>query len=225
MIIFNLFLDSENESTLIIFCQLTIPRISLEMESNADHIYRKIVLSFEDLLLNVDKHPDFTKLTSKVEHVNLNYYEGKHPAELEIIDSLQLKMLGDSSNSPMISVVVTTVSLKDLYSKIGARNLDDKSRTISEILIDLQPIEIILDIGIITEFLICQCELLEVIGGQDNPTFEKKNHAPSVIAVKDLPMVHLNSKGVYIYLPMEEGCKTSSTLLLMQVSSAWIDSP
>lgn len=189
----------------------------MEMESNGDHHNRKIIFTLEDLLLNVDRHPDFTKFTTKVENINLHYLESKKgSSELERVNGLNFKMLGDSSNLPMISVVVTIVSLKDLYSKIGARNLDHKSSTISEILIDLQPIEMILDLNIVTEFLIWQCELLEVVGS-NNPPFVNQDHSQSLTTVKDLPMVHLNSKGIYFYIPMERS-KESSTLLLMQVS-------
>lgn len=190
----------------------------MEMESYGDNHNHKIIFTLEDLLLNVDRHPDFTKVTTKVENVNLHYLESKKGSELERVNGLNFKMLGDSSNLPMISVVVTTVSLKDLYSKIGARNLDQKSSTISEILIDLQPIEMILDLNIATKFLIWQCELLELLGN-NNPPFVNQEHSQNLTTVKDLPMVHLNSKGIYFYIPMERS-KKSSTLLLMQVSKA-----
>ncbi|XP_032596259.1 vacuolar protein sorting-associated protein 13B isoform X2 [Drosophila grimshawi] len=218
--IINLFrLVGKPEASVIFFCQWTIPRISIEMESFCDHRQRKLLLSFEDLLLNVDRHEDFTKITTKMENVSLNYYEAKVLNEWKLKDNFHIKMLGDSTNLPLISVVVTTVSLQDLFSKIGARNLDKKRRTISELLIEVQPIEMILDLDCITEFLISQCELLEIMrtaNGRDSNT--SRVQETGITTVQDLPIVHLNSKGIYIYVPVETG-KKCCTVLLMRIES------
>lgn len=206
---------------MIIFCQWTIPRISLEVETLAARNQRRLVINFEDLLLNVDKHPDFTKITSKVENVSLNYFEAKMASDWKLVDNIHIKMLGDSSNLPMISLVVTTVSLKDLYSKIGAVNLVNKKRTISELIIDLQPIEMILDLDKITEFMIYQCEVLELMRNDHRrmkaPLTEEHSQREKIITVEDLPMVHLNSKGIYIYIPQETE-KLRCSVLLLRVS-------
>ncbi|XP_034117971.1 intermembrane lipid transfer protein VPS13B isoform X1 [Drosophila albomicans] len=206
----------EEGVSLIIFCQWTIPRISLEMETGGTRRQRKIVMNFEDLLLNVDKHPDFSKFTCKVENVSLNYYEANQPTDFKLVDNIYIKMLPDSSNLPMISVVVTTVSLHDFYSKIGAINLHNKQHTISELIIDLQPIEMILDLDKIAEFALLQCEILDIMRtshrlGSSNEELVQKE---TMLTVQDLPIVHLNSKGIYIYIPQETEKKRYSVLLL-----------
>ncbi|KAM8707006.1 hypothetical protein ACLKA7_011160 [Drosophila subpalustris] len=210
-------IETDEGVSLIIFCQWTIPRISLEVETLGARHQRRMVLTFEDLLLNVDKHPDFTKITSKVENVSLNFFEAKMPGEWKIVDKVHIKMLADSSNLPMISVVVTTVSLKNLYSKIGAINLYNKKRTISELIVDLQPIEMIFDLDKIAEFLIYQCEILELMRHEHHlkaPVSEEHLQREKIITVQDLPMVHLNSKGIYIYIPQETEMTRCSVLLL-----------
>ncbi|KAH8359232.1 hypothetical protein KR093_005309 [Drosophila rubida] len=208
--------QGSNSVSMIIFCQWTIPRISIEIETNASRHMRKVILNFEDLLLNVDKHPDFIKYTCKVENVSLNYYETCIPAEYKPVDSIYVKMLSDISNLPMISVVVTTVSLKDLYSKIGALNLNFKQHTITELVIDLQPIEMILDLDKIAEFILLQCEILEIIRGDHRLGVSGEEPAPkeTVVTVQDLPIVHLSSKGIYIYIPQETQKKSYSVLLM-----------
>jgi len=155
-----------------------------------------------------------------VENVSLNFFEAKMTSDWKLVDNVSIKMLGDSSNLPMISVVVTTVSLKDLYSKIGALNLYNKKRTISELIIDLQPIEMIFDLDKIVEFLIYQCEVLELMRNDHRmkaPVSEEHNQREKIITVQDLPMVHLNSKGIYIYIPQETE-KTRCSVLLLRVS-------
>lgn len=173
-------------------------------------------MSLEDLLLNIDKHSDFNKITTKIENFGLNYYEEKHE-EWEKIDDLHIKMLGDSTNLPLISVVITTVSLEDLYAKIGARNPHNKQHTISEVLIEVQPIEMVLNLDQITEFMVPICEVLEIIGNSASAQSANKPSAPvpsKITTVQDLPMVHLNSKGIYVYLPLSTGKKSCSVLLL-----------
>ncbi|XP_023036340.1 vacuolar protein sorting-associated protein 13B isoform X1 [Drosophila willistoni] len=214
---------AKNQMTLILFCQWTIPRISLEMESIAVHKKRKIVIIFEDLLLNVDKHTDFTKITSKVENLGLDYYED----DWEKKDGFHIKMLGDNSNLPLISTVITMVSLQDLYSKIGARNHCNKEHTISEVLIDVQPIEMVLDLDQITEFIIPLCEVFEIIRSTNNDQSVDTHQVleNSITTVQDLPMVHLNCKGIYVYIPMETGKKCCSVLILRVESVKLTPSP
>ncbi|KAH8383835.1 hypothetical protein KR009_010773 [Drosophila setifemur] len=206
--------DKSPKSSLVIFCQWTIPRISLEMENAVESRHGKIIISLEDLLLNIDKHSDFTKITTKIENVGLNYYEAKQQ-EWEKIENVHIKMLGDSTNLPLISVVVTTVSLQDLYAKIGAKNTHNKQHTISEILIEVQAIEMVLDLDQITEFVIPLCEVLEIMGSSSSE--EESVPCPTassqVTTVHDLPMIHLNSKGIYVYLPLATGRKPCSVLL------------
>ncbi|XP_034127951.1 vacuolar protein sorting-associated protein 13B isoform X2 [Drosophila guanche] len=200
--------------SLIFFCQWTIPRISFEMESPAERKQNKIVVTFEDLLLNMDKHSDFTKITTKVENLGLNYYEARPQGQWQKKDEFYIKMLGDSTNLPLISVVVTSVSLQDLYSKIGARNHRNKQHTISELLIEVQPIEMVLDLDQITDFVIPLCGVIEIMRGSNQPTEQRPAAESRVTTVQDLPMVHLNSKGIYIYLPLATGRKCCSVLLL-----------
>lgn len=186
------------------------------MENSNDFKHSKIVMSLEDLLLNIDKHSDFNKITTKIENFGLNYYEEKHE-EWEKIDDLHIKMLGDSTNLPLISVVITTVSLEDLYAKIGARNPHNKQHTISEVLIEVQPIEMVLNLDQITEFMVPICEVLKIIGNSASAQSANKPSAPvpsKITTVQDLPMVHLNSKGIYVYLPLSTGKKSCSVLLL-----------
>ncbi|XP_030558700.1 vacuolar protein sorting-associated protein 13B isoform X2 [Drosophila novamexicana] len=209
--------DPKVKASLIFFCQWTIPRISLEVEGFCDYKHRKLLLSFEDLLLNVDRHEDFTKVTTKVENFSLNYYEAIVLDEWQLMDDFHIKMLGDNMNLPLINVVVTTVSLQDLHSKIGARDLLSERRTISELIIEVQPIEIILHVDRISEFLVSQCEVFEIM--RSGSTKEVAKTQPeavkdSITTVHDLPMVHLNSKGIFIYLPVESEKKCCSVLLL-----------
>ncbi|XP_022217026.2 LOW QUALITY PROTEIN: vacuolar protein sorting-associated protein 13B [Drosophila obscura] len=204
----------EVDFSLIFFCQWTIPRISFEMESPADRKQNKIVVTFEDLLLNVDKHSDFTKITTKVENLGLDYYEAKPQGEWLKKDGFYIKMLGDSFNLPLISVVVTTVSLQNLYSKIGARNPRNKQHTISELLIEVQPIEMVLDLDQITDFVIPLCGVIEIMRGNNEALDQRPAMESRVTTVQDLPMVHLISKGIYIYLPLATGRKSCSVLLL-----------
>ncbi|XP_039493419.1 vacuolar protein sorting-associated protein 13B isoform X3 [Drosophila santomea] len=207
---------SAPKSSVVLFCQWTIPRISFEMENSNDFKHSKIVMILEDLLLNIDKHSDFNKITTKIENFGLNYYEEKHK-EWEKIDDLHIKMLGDSTNLPLISVVITTVSLEDLYAKIGARNPHNMQHTISEVLIEVQPIEMVLNLDQITEFMVPICEVLEIMGGSVSAQPVNTPSAPvqsKITTVQDLPMVHLNSKGIYVYLPLSTGKKGCSVLLL-----------
>ncbi|XP_017859321.1 PREDICTED: vacuolar protein sorting-associated protein 13B isoform X2 [Drosophila arizonae] len=209
--------DLKTKGILTFFCQWTIPRISLEVESCSGRTQRKLLLSLEDLLLNVDRHEDFTKITTKLENVSLNYYEAIDPDDWRLMDDFHIKVLGDSTNLPLISIVVTTVNLQDLYSKIGARNVHSKRRTISELLIEVQPIEMILHVDKITEFLLSQCELIDMLCNAQPaevavPPKQARNDC--LRTVHDLPIVHLNSKGIYIYVPVETDKRCCSVLLL-----------
>ncbi|XP_044314696.1 vacuolar protein sorting-associated protein 13B isoform X2 [Drosophila rhopaloa] len=204
------------KSSLVLFCQWTIPRISFEMENSNDSQHSKIVMILEDLLLNIDKQNDFTKITTKIENFGLNYFEEKHE-EWEKIEDFHIKMLNDSTNLPLISVVITTVSLQDLYAKIGARNPHNKKHTISEVLIEVQPIEMVLDLDQITEFMVPICDVLEIMGSSESKQQVSTPCSPvasQITTVQDLPIVHLNSKGIYVYLPLSTSRKSCSVLLL-----------
>ncbi|XP_023169164.2 vacuolar protein sorting-associated protein 13B isoform X2 [Drosophila hydei] len=209
--------DPKSKAILIFFCQWTIPRISLEVESCRDQMLRKLVLSLEDLLLNVDRHEDFTKITTKLENVSLNFYEALDPGDWRLMDDFHIKMLGDSTNLPLFNVVITTVNLQDLHSKIGARNLHNKRRTISELLIEVQPIEMILHVDRISELFLSQCELVDLLcssAPKEEAAPPKQAAQDCLRTVQDLPIVHLNSKGIYIYVPVETDKRCCSVLLL-----------
>lgn len=211
------FVDPKSKAILIFFCQWTIPRISLEVESCKDQMLRKLVLSLEDLLLNVDRHEDFTKITTKLENVSLNFYEALDPGDWRLMDDFHIKMLGDSTNLPLFNVVITTVNLQDLHSKIGARNLHNKRRTISELLIEVQPIEMILHVDRISELFLSQCELVDLLcssAPKEVAAPPKQEAQDCLRTVQDLPIVHLNSKGIYIYVPVETDKRCCSVLLL-----------
>ncbi|KAH8278838.1 hypothetical protein KR018_010220 [Drosophila ironensis] len=197
------------QSSLVLFCQWTIPRISLEMENALDSKFYKVVFTLEDLLLNIDKHSDFNKITTKIENVALNYYKSNQD-DWEKFENIHVKRLGDSSNLPLLSVVVTTVSLQDLYAKIGAKNPHNKQHTISEVLIDVQPIEMVLDFDKIIEFVVPLCEVFDAMGSH----ISEVDASTTITTVQDLPIVHLNSKGIFVYLPLEQGRQSCSVLLL-----------
>ncbi|XP_017091950.2 intermembrane lipid transfer protein VPS13B isoform X1 [Drosophila bipectinata] len=204
------------KSSLVVFCQWTIPRISFEMENAMGSKHSKISIIIEDLLLNIDKNREFNKITTKIENVGVNYYEAKQQ-DWEKVENIHVKMLGDSSNLPLISVVVTTVSLEDLYAKIGAKNPHNKQRTISEVLIEVQPIEMVLDLDQITEFVVPLCEVIEIVTGSgtdNNASSSSSTAASTITTVQDLPIVHLNSKGIFVYLPLATGKKSCSVLFL-----------
>ncbi|XP_017847869.1 vacuolar protein sorting-associated protein 13B isoform X2 [Drosophila busckii] len=212
----------KNEETFIFFGQWTIPRISLEMESFGNGKHRRVTLNFEDLLFNVDRHDSFNKVTAKVETLDLNYFTAKSPNEWTQMDSFQINTLGDSSNLPLLNVVITTVSLRDFYQKIGASDLFHKERSITELLIDVQPIEMVLDLDQLTEFCIPLCELLDYVR-KNNPYQGSNASRPSqykdtIKTVQQMPIVHLNSKGIFIYAPLETE-KQCCSVLVLQIES------
>ncbi|XP_036346047.1 LOW QUALITY PROTEIN: vacuolar protein sorting-associated protein 13B-like [Rhagoletis pomonella] len=198
--------------TTSLFCQWSIAKIIFEVA--AQERKSKIVFEFEDLLSTVDQRQDFTKFTGKVGQCSLTYYipDINEPGTWVINSGLCLKMLGEVANMPFFNIVYTSVGLKSFYTRIGVKPKYDANRSIAEVIVTIQAMEIIMDLECLREFVGSLGVLFVASGCKACPSAEmhKLVHANPPTA-SDLPLIHLDSKGFTIYTPLatERECCTA----------------
>uniref|UniRef100_W8BHK3 Vacuolar protein sorting-associated protein 13B n=2 Tax=Ceratitis capitata TaxID=7213 RepID=W8BHK3_CERCA len=188
--------------TTSLFCQWSIAKIICEL--TAQERKSKMVLELEDLLSTVDNREDFTKFTGKIGQCNLLYYTPDEKEEWIAQPSMRLKMLGDMTNMPFLNIVYTSVGLKNFYTRIGVKPKYNANRSIAEIIVTLQAMEIIVDLDILKEF-VCSLGILFAVrectaNCSEERTSKQIQSNPPTAA--DLPLIHLDSKGFTLYTPL-----------------------
>lgn len=173
------------------------------------------MLELEDLIFAVDKHSDFIKFTTKVGNLRFRYLEFIQN-DWRRNESLRIKMLAEASSAPHFNFIYTVVTLKNYFKRIGAKQRrGDMNRSIGEIIISLQFTEIILDLNKLAKFL----EPWQLIS-KDYIDYSKRRRklkrelqSQQFITAMMLPMVHVDSKGFILYLPVETAMPLCSTCI------------
>lgn len=126
-------------------------------------------------------------------------------------------MIAETNDLPFLNVVITKVSLRDFYKRIGVKRKGEVDRNISEILVVMQAVEVICDIDRIQEFVQPLCLLMETI---DNGTVnnDRPEKGESIVKAADLPLMHFESKGITCYFPSENSTR-KSTVLICKIES------
>ncbi|XP_069969328.1 intermembrane lipid transfer protein VPS13B isoform X2 [Bactrocera oleae] len=215
----SVFLEKKNTTacTTSFFCQWSIAKIICEL--TAKERKSKMVLELEDLLSTVDKREDFTKFTGKVGQCNLLYYTPDVDDGWVAQPGLRLKMLGEVTNMPFLNYVYTSVGLKSFYTRIGVKPKYDASRSIAEIIVTIQAMEIIIDVDILKEFV----GSLGVLFVANGCSISLKEATPMEIRANpptaaDLPLIHLDSKGFTLYTPLSTN-RECCTVLIWKLES------
>ena len=203
--------------------QWTIAKIHLEVESTPSELrHNKMIFEFEDLLTTLNqKNKDFTSFTNKIGLFNLGYFESKgRKLNWQRQESLRIKMLGDNNNLPFLNVVYTQVGLQNYYKKVGIKRKPASTRSLSEIIVNIEALEFIVDMHKLADFVVPICKLMIHV---DVTAFSKSKlsncdslQVPVLkpLTSKDLPMIHLSSKGFMLYLPVESGHTSCSVMIL-----------
>ncbi|XP_059217881.1 intermembrane lipid transfer protein VPS13B isoform X1 [Stomoxys calcitrans] len=205
---------TENKSLLnkiSLFCQWTIAKVIAEVSNLPEHVHRsKIVVELEDFLCTVDQGHDFTKYTSKIGNFNLNFYNQRSPNNDEWLaqENLRIRMIAETTDLPFLNVILTKVSLRDFYKRIGVKRKGEVDRQISEILIVMQAMEIIVDFDCLQEFVKPLCDLM---GRYDEE--QQTNRRESIVMASDLPLMHFESKGITCYFPSANASQQCSVLI------------
>ncbi|KAM7361700.1 vacuolar protein sorting 13B isoform 2-T2 [Cochliomyia hominivorax] len=198
-----------------LFCQWTIAKVVAEVESSAERSQRsKLVLEFEDFLSTVDQGQDFTKYTSKIGNFNLSYYQKSEKYDWLQQEYLRMRMIAETNEHPFLNIILTKVSLKDFYKRIGVKRKGEVGRNISEVLIVMQAMEIIVDLDRVQEFMEPLCGLLE----KNSQNCDSKQDKENIIIASELPLVHFESKGITCYFPLDN-LKKQCTVLICKIDS------
>lgn len=169
----------------------------------------KLVLELEDFLSTVDQGQDFTKYTSKIGNFSLNYYEKSDRYDWMRQEYLRLRMIAETTEHPFLNVIITKVSLKDFYKRIGVKRKGEAGRTISEVLIVMQAVEIVVDLDRVQAFMEPLCLLME----NNQQDAAPENVHENIIRASELPLVHFESKGITCYFPLDTPNKQCSVLI------------
>ncbi|XP_055922999.1 intermembrane lipid transfer protein VPS13B [Eupeodes corollae] len=198
---------SDSKFVASILLQWTITKFTAELDASKASKC-KLVLDMEDLISSVDKREDFTKFSSKVGTLNVRFFEMGRGNEFILSDRLRIKMQNDSyTRSPLFNMIITTVSVKNFFKKIGAKRKEssDVCRAISEVIVKMEAIEMIIDLD---KVAILAPALKALTGGGDRVAkrVEQTPTPPpssSPCTAYQLPMVHLESSGFTVYVPTE----------------------
>ncbi|KAL9894530.1 vacuolar protein sorting 13B [Glossina fuscipes fuscipes] len=204
--------DRSKAGFLAIFCQWTIPKVAVEMKGTSSR-KTKIVLELEDLLSTIDQSDDFTKYTYKIGNCSLKYHELELTGTWSLKKHLSVRKVVENNDHPFFNIIVTRASLKDFYKRIGIKRCPPTTqRFITEIIIDVQAIEFIIDLDRVIEFVepLCVFFAPKVVWADDEqiPTKNQTIQSGSM-----LPLIHFQSKGLTFLFPLENVIKSCTVLM------------
>lgn len=179
---------------------------------------QKIILEIEDIITTFDKRTDYYKFTNKIGIFQIKYYKKIGQGDYLQDKSLNIKMRADLTQSPFFNLILTNVALKNYFEKIGAKKTcTDGEKYLSEIVVNMRALEIIVDIGMLKNFL---PTITKTVPSEEPQT---KCPRPPTTA-KDLPMVYFDCKGLAIYLPDNNLQIPWCSALLLKISNIKISS-
>lgn len=202
-----------------IFCQWILAKIIVEFEACTSEKSNKIALELEDLLFTADQNIEYRKYTGKIGNLKLKHLMRNDLfTKWTIQQDFSIGKVSDSTDRPFLNLTLTDVSLKDFYQRIGVKKRFYGNKTIMELIIILNSLEVILDLDRVPEIIEPFCVFCDIYVYQMRNYF--KNQFESDIDTqsswnhpKFLPLIHFENRGITCYLSLSQIKDFNSVLI------------
>lgn len=168
-----------------------------------------------------DSVEEFTKYTNKIGNLSLNSYVfSSEEKQFSKRDFVAIRKMPETNEHPLINITFTTASLCNYYQRLGITYKADPLRTISELDINIQNVEIILNFEYILHFV---QPFRELFRRQITNEQQHGNNTTSVIAGHQLPLLYFQSGGMTMYFPLDN-YEEDVTVLIWRVNKISVTS-
>lgn len=185
-----------------IWLQWTLAKFTIKLFGSHAQEERKFVIELEDLITSIDEQDVYTKIKTKIGSLSgVCKTRATGTEDWLNIDVLGLMArsdaLGDSLQETFFDLTITKALTKNVHNKWGTKGKKNQNliSTITEIMVNLQQIDVKLDLNMLATFLpIFRIFSKETAGSKAQPQ--------AVLSVADLPLLFFQSKGVRVFVPM-----------------------
>jgi vacuolar protein sorting-associated protein 13B len=180
-----------------IWLQWTFTKVAVECHSD---ICSKFLVEFEDIIYSLDKQDVYLKLKMKVGSMNGEYYRLENDTwvkseALNFSNEPDVTETEDKANDIFFDLTLTKAETIDVHSKWGANKKNRTHETLVEVIVKMQQIDTRIDLELMKDFM----PLLNVCAS----TGDESENKQRIWAVSDLPLLHFESKGFRIFVPVE----------------------
>ncbi|CAG9772920.1 unnamed protein product [Ceutorhynchus assimilis] len=219
----------ENDSVkLTAWIQWTITRFTIELLSGGEleeqtQCRLKLVVDAEDIVSSLDFQSIYLKVKSKIGSASIRHYERQadkwQPGSFSgIVMRLRDDLATRQEDSSLISVTITRASCQHTHTLWGA--LLSKSRYITEIVVNIQPLDFVISLYTLKSFYLILIPLLTIPASTNEPPKnDTSNSFLSTTNNQSLPLAYLDCQDIRVIMPSREllGCGTFHDVLVFQL--------
>lgn len=209
---------SPNQYSLLM--QFTLSKITLIVFNCEPNLKcnKKIVMQFEDIIMNFNQRPNYHQLTLKVASgkgecfERLSFYDEYTKNEnlgFHFHSDTEIHEKGER-DSGVVQLLVTCADKIDVQSKWKVKikpNLNSDARFLTEVNLKMQHLDLILDLELLAHFT-------GAFRLDEQPKSDAELLQKSVTSVDDLPLFDFQSKGIRIFFPISGNKKQCDVFIL-----------
>lgn len=165
----------------------------------------ELALELEDIISSVDKQSTYTKVKTKFG--SLNGIRKRLNRRTESIDLLNIigksERIIEEAQETFFEMISTTAMANNVHNRWGAQSrkalgFRDGTETITELMVNMQSIDIKMELDVLTVILAINDEIAraQAVTATDQPQV-----SPNVTCVKDLPLIFFDCKGLQMWIP------------------------
>ncbi|KAL1506203.1 hypothetical protein ABEB36_005605 [Hypothenemus hampei] len=227
-------LENNDSVKLTAWIQWTITRFSIELLSGQDNSTQhglKLVIDVEDIVSSLDFQSVYLKVKSKIGSASIQHYERSRQSgkwQPGKFSGIVMRLRDDLATSQrqednsLISITVTRASCQHTHTLWGAvqkKNRDNgkseanihllsKSRYITEIVVNIQPIDFVVSLSTLRNFYFVLMPLITIfVHTPESHKLENVSSSSSFLSTvnnQTLPLAYIECQEIRVILPSKE---------------------
>lgn len=222
-------ISSADKTTSKINCliQWTITKFTLSLTGSNELAEIELALELEDIISSVDKQSTYTKVKTKFG--SLNGVRKRRDCRTGSIDLLNIigksDILIEEAQETFFEMISTTAMANNVHNRWGANTrkalgFRDGTETITELMVNMQSIDIKVELDVLTVILSINDEILRAQASIAN---DQQPVSPNVTCVKDLPLIFFDCKGLQMWIPhLIETESRAADVLIVKINAMTI---
>ncbi|XP_055618736.1 intermembrane lipid transfer protein VPS13B [Toxorhynchites rutilus septentrionalis] len=208
-----------NKLQVSVWLQWTFSKVTVNciVRNDENRSIVKLVIELEDIIYSLDMQEVYLQVKAKVGGMSGHCYEyDEEKASWVKNEALGLTVQTESggssksANDTFLNLTVTKAETTNVHSKWDAvKKNREQNESLVEIILKVEQIDLRLDLDLLE-----QC--VDVLA-----IFQRKNEIQeprSVLGVRDLPLILFNSKGLRLFIPLQE-CSGDCSAYIFKINS------
>lgn len=212
------------KSNISICVQLTLAKFSIQLfgTETFKEEHRLFVIELEDIITSIDQQDVYTKIKTKFGSLSgvcktrkMGSMEWQKNDVLGLITSRSDSLGSSTLQDTFFDLTITKALTKNVHNKWGTlkrKKNQSLINTITEIMINIQSIDIKLDLEMLSTFL-----PIFMVFSTGTSTISKSKSQTAVLSVSDLPLIFFQSKGIQIFVPLLSTNSTQCNVMFLKV--------